>query len=322
MSRTQYTIKLLRNKIEEMDGTLLSDFATITSKTIVKIRCNKHNHIWYPTAERILRLNRWCRKCSDDDKRYSYNYVKSVIEEKDGTLLSASYENVNKPIGVRCNKCNHEWDTLFIRVLNGSWCAKCAGNKRYTYEEATHIIQNNGGILLTNKIDYVNATTKLNVRCITCNHTWYPVLHSILTNHWCPNCKTKNQTKLTEIVKDLFKTKVLSNYTDFKWLQNRDKCGTQRLDIYVPSIKLVIEYDGEQHFRPVKFSQSVSHKKANDIFNDQKRRDRKKNRRIKSHPEDVSVFIRIPYTEPITKENVIRILKENGVQISSLSERH
>jgi len=43
--------------------------------------------------------------------------------------------------------------------------------------------------------------------------------------------------------------------------------------------------------------------------------DKIKNAKVKKHPNDIKIFIRIPYTQKITKENIMKILKKNGVKI-------
>lgn len=63
---------------------------------------------------------------------------------------------------------------------------------------------------------------------------------------------SKGQDKLAAIVKGLLRCQVIQNFRGFKWLSTEN--GKQEIDIWVPKFKLAIEYDGEQHFRPVKFS--------------------------------------------------------------------
>lgn len=65
----------------------------------------------------------------------------------------------------------------------------------------------------------------------------------------CPKCKLKSQTILfnkicQEFPKDLVLFEV--NKNELPWLDN------QRLDIYFPKYNIAIEYDGEQHFMPIK----------------------------------------------------------------------
>ena len=94
---------------------------------------------------------------------------------------------------------------------------------------------------------------------------------------------------------------ICNNYREFGWL--KDKIGME-IDIWVPHLKLAIEYDGQQHFFPVRFG-GISQERAEDNFKSQKKRDRKKNRLIKAHPEEVNYFIRFKYDEPLDKEYIM-----------------
>lgn len=61
-------------------------------------------------------------------------------------------------------------------------------------------------------------------------------------------------------------------------------------DFYLPNIRVAIEYDGVQHFKPVKYFGGI------DAFIDQKRRDSEKNQ----YCIDSQIkLIRISYTEDI-----------------------
>jgi very-short-patch-repair endonuclease len=104
---------------------------------------------------------------------------------------------------------------------------------------------------------------------------------------------------------------VIADFNEFSWLIT-SKYGRQHLDIYIPSIKLAIEYDGEQHFKPVCFG-GIDIKKAQANLIQTKRLDRRKNNCIKSHPEDITYFIRFNYKEPLTEEYVKEKLIKSGI---------
>jgi hypothetical protein len=104
---------------------------------------------------------------------------------------------------------------------------------------------------------------------------------------------------------------IKTSYKKFRWLKTRNG-GTQEFDIWVPELKLAIEYDGEQHFKPVCFG-GCTLVEAKTNFDMQKRRDRLKNRKTKEHKDDVDIFIRIPYTEDINEARVAEILRSKGV---------
>jgi hypothetical protein len=109
---------------------------------------------------------------------------------------------------------------------------------------------------------------------------------------------------------------VYSNYTQFDWLRNKTRRGKQQIDIFVPSVKLAIEYDGAQHFRPVRFG-GISIELARENFKKQKRSDKLKDKKIKDHPEDVAFFIRIRYDEHLDETSIRDRLVEAGALIDN-----
>jgi very-short-patch-repair endonuclease len=136
---------------------------------------------------------------------------------------------------------------------------------------------------------------------------------AIRKRSWCPSCnKSKTQKLLNSIIKNIFIDYVVeTEFRGFEWLKTT-KVFKQHIDIYVPFIKLAIEYDGQQHFYPVCFG-GVSKEDAKEHFIYTKEMDKMKNEKIAAHPEDIITFIRIPYTEQINKDNIVRILCENDV---------
>lgn len=179
-------------------------------------------------------------------------------------------------------------------------------NSTYTIEEVRGIIEHKDCYLLSRT--YINNKTKLSVGCWNCKNRWKTTLKQFITKDspckWCGYNST--QHRLFEIIKSRFKDALL-NYRDFEWLKTSN--GRQEIDIYVPSVKLAIEYDGEQHFHPVCFG-GISKQRATQNLVKTKRLDKRKNAAIKKHVKDVRYFIRFNYKERITAEYVFRKLQK------------
>lgn len=93
-----------------------------------------------------------------------------------------------------------------------------------------------------------------------------------------------------------------SYFTEFTWDWLRSKNNFMFVDFYIPAKNLVIEYDGEQHYRMTK----IFHKTQKD-FENQKERDLLKDKLLSQHRINIR---RIPYTQKITKECILSILSE------------
>lgn len=177
-----------------------------------------------------------------------------------------------------------------------------------TFKEVRIVFENNDLELLSDV--YKNAHSPLKCRCKKCSNVWNITYANVHQRYSCPQCSScKSQKKLFKTIKKIFlNLDCFFNFKEFVWLRSKSS-RPQEIDIFVPALKLAIEYDGKQHFQSIDF---FGGEKA---FNLIKKLDQNKNKLISEHPEDVKTFIRIPYWEYITEENVIRILKESGVSV-------
>lgn len=82
-----------------------------------------------------------------------------------------------------------------------------------------------------------------------------------------------------------------------------------RFDFYLPRYNLFIEYDGEQHYKPVRFH-TQSNEEMERTFEETQRRDKIKNRYCEDN--DINL-LRIPYWE---KENIETIINSHLQRLS------
>ena len=246
-------------------------------------------------------------------KRYTIEFVKQFAEQKGGKCLSKEYINAKVKLLWQC-KCGYQWNANFDNVKNGkTWCPKCNDRTHIDITMVKEHIKSKGGECLSN--EYVNERNLMKFQCEN-GHQWETSFRTIYRNNtWCPKCvkiNNKSQIKLYNVIREIFPNfDIEFNYKGFDWLKT-SKFGCQEIDIFVNDIKLAIEYDGEQHFKPMRFGSKKDMLHKLKIIQD---RDQIKNEKITQHKEDVKYFVRIPYTEKINKDNVMRILKNNNVSI-------
>lgn len=106
------------------------------------------------------------------------------------------------------------------------------------------------------KVTYV--TNRVNV-CIVCpiHGEFYQTPHSRLSGRGCPKCLYKSQYNLyNRLCNELPNLEILYEYSP-DWL------GKQRFDIYIPKYNIAIEYNGEQHYKPMaKFGGVIGYNKT------------------------------------------------------------
>lgn len=237
--------------------------------------------------------------------RFVHEFVEKDINKRGGILLSANkYKNSYTLLKIKCKKCENIWMSSYHQIRQNYWCRKCWLKKKQksTINYINTILKKRKGVLV---FPYKNRNVPLKIKCLVCGKTFTRLIESIKNGAWCPCLNiSKTDYKLYLIIKDWFNSAIY-RYKKFHWLDG------QEIDIYVSELKLAIEYDGKQHFAPVCFGGSK--KSAKKKFKYTQKMDKLKNKKMKTHPEDIKYFIRIPYTESITKENVLKLLKEKGV---------
>lgn len=149
-----------------------------------------------------------------------------------------------------CKK-GHSWKSIISnRTKNGKrGCPYCANRillKGFNDLKTTHPNLVNEWNYDRNKIspDSIISGSTLKVWWI-CDkgHEWKASIVSRRRNHFCPICNSNKQTSICEkaIVYYLEKKKI-------KLIENY-KIGRKEIDIYIPSLKLGIEYDGQYYHR-------------------------------------------------------------------------
>ena len=196
---------------------------------------------------------------------------------------------------------------LFFRCLNnlvGSkqyFCLDCAisnsrESKKNSYEDILFRLEELSITPLDIK-QYKNSKSKMDVKCNTCGHEWKRIFSSMNVNYACPACSfSKGEKKIYKMLRyiniDFISQK---EFSDCKYKENLP------FDFYLPEFNLCIEYQGEQHYKPVDFKgEGKNIAKSNFIV--QKKRDRIKARYCKDN--NIPLLI-IPYTEFERIEEII-----------------
>lgn len=109
--------------------------------------------------------------------------------------------------------------------------------------------------------------------------------------------KWKSEAQLYSIASSVYPDAVYQYHAE--WL------GMQSLDIYIPSKSAAIEYQGIQHYQPVEHFGGEEH------FKKQQKNDKKKKTLCKEHGIKLIAW---SYSEHITEENFIKILKKNKIE--------
>ena len=111
-----------------------------------------------------------------------------------------------------------------------------------------------------------------------------------------------SETITFKIISQIYPYEEIIRHHRPDWLENLE------LDIYIPILDVGIEYQGQQHFKPIK---AWGGEKA---LKGVQERDRRKMEICKKKGV---TLIYINYTDPLTKSFITEILQENGLKIES-----
>ena len=136
--------------------------------------------------------------------------------------------------GYGCGKCGKEQ----INISNG---------KQLTQEQFLSRVSNIEGLSF-NKTIYKNKRQNI---IVTCNiHGDYITKAEILLKGCgCPKCKSSKG-------EDIIETWLINKNINYINQKSFKECSFERIlkfDFYLPELNTCIEYDGEQHFRPIKY---------------------------------------------------------------------
>lgn len=221
--------------------------------------------------------------------------VKSLTGN-DYTFLD-EYKGQKVDLHVRHNVCGNVYCVKPKNFLKGSRCLKC---RRLEVTKTNEKWQAEVFELVGTEYvflgDYINAKTKIKFQHKKCGHIGSITPHDFLKGVRCSICSS--------VIKSHGESDIM------KWLKNNDykyeyqktfvNCKNKQplpFDFYIPSIKMAIEYDGEQHFKPIDY-----------FGGDKEFKKRIKNDKIKNqYCDDNDIFlVRIPYT--ITGEGLTKML--------------
>ena len=137
------------------------------------------------------------------------------------------YINSEQKINVKFIICDTKWLVRTSHLLSGSGCPICSKNKRTKTTEQFIIELKNLNDNYTLMCDYINAQTKVVIKCKNCDNIWsVKPTHLISSKSQCPKCscekRSLDQRKTNEQFLIDFKKvhnnkyEIIGNYTNAK----------------------------------------------------------------------------------------------------------
>jgi len=314
-------------KINNCNYTLLTE--KYTNEITKLILTDNNGYLYTKTWTALQRLNDF--HIASDDNLYSIINIKlwCKLHNKKFELLSTEYINNSNDLIWKCleEECKEvfymSWDHI-SRDCGCGYCdgkqvglSNCLATKNPELAKEWHTVLNGN---LTPYDVTLYSGKKVWWKCKVCNHEWPASIANRSNGRGCPKC---NESKGEKECKRVFISKELIsiNQDNYDKLLKTEKNNNiyfipqmkfDRLlglggcllsyDFYIPILNLIIEYDGEYHYMPIKKYKNEPMKDAEERFRKQQIHDKLKNEYCKKHNIKL---LRIPYWD---FDNIEKIL--------------
>lgn len=231
-------------------------------------------------------------------KKTHEEFIKQMNTINSNIKILSQYQNNKTKVNCKCKICNHQWEARPDNLLHWG-CPRCrlvkiSNKNRKTQDEfikqATKVHNNK---YYYNNVNYIRDNVKVIITCPIHGDFWQtPSNH--LQGHGCPKCNTSKG--------ELFIEKYLTKHNI---LFERQYCiptiinpsGLAYIDFYLPDYNTFIEYNGRQHYIPIKYfggELELEHQKNRDNY-------------VKDFCKDNNyMLVEIPYT--MKDDEIIEIL--------------
>jgi very-short-patch-repair endonuclease len=225
----------------------------------------------YCSNKKLCELNRNCKKCFDKcfaSVERSKNWSDKNFEEP-----FEVFKNSHKKYWFDC-ECSHKFETsLRLISFDNCWCPYCANrilcnekiNCNSCHNKSFASIERSKNWSSKNKkkaIEVFKSTAeKFWFDCDKCGNNFESKLCHITDGSWCPNCRYKTE----DIVYDKLKKKypLLQRQYKVDWCKDKKHLP---FDLVIEERKIILEIDGEQHWKQVAKWKTPEHNRVRDIY--------------------------------------------------------
>ena len=217
--------------------------------------CPEHGEFWQYPKHLLKGIS--CQKCSREllskKKRMQLDEFIKKAKEVHGDKYDYSkveYINNSTQVCIICPEHGEFWQTPMVH-LAGHGCRKCFSekiSKIYAKKIECYVEQArevHGNKYDYSKINYINNHTDICIICPEHGEFWQnPSNH--LHGDGCPKCSQSSLENEISLLLD-------RNGIEYEHNKRYSFLDNLQLDFYIPSLKIAIECQGKQHFKPVAF---------------------------------------------------------------------
>lgn len=232
----------------------------VNNRTKVCIICPKHGEFWQKPHDHLDYCG--CPICAMKNrkeklKKSLINFIEKAIEIHGNKYdySKTEYINANTKITIIC-PIHGEFKQNARNHLQGQGCPLCGDMRKGDYQrgDTEKFIEDarkvHGDKYDYSKVEYYNNRQKVCIICPEHGEFWQKPLDHIHA-HGCPECGKTLDISEKLVLKELQNVfdDVVYQYRP-EWLGNIT--SRQSLDFYLPKYNIGVEYQGRQHFAPIR----------------------------------------------------------------------
>jgi hypothetical protein len=166
------------------------------NNTRIKVQCDKNHEPYFVTFANFYAGKR-CAECVGN-KQHTFDYVKSAIESSgEYILLSDNYQNNRQHLEVKCLYHDYTYKVTYANWQSGVRCKLCSNDRlsadrRKDFDVLKSEIESSGQFkLLSDKNDYINYTSDLEIYCTYCNNKFLDAYKDFRKRGNCKMCESR-----------------------------------------------------------------------------------------------------------------------------------
>jgi hypothetical protein len=254
----------------------------VNAKTKINIKCPVHG-VFNQTPDAHINSKQGCPKCAG--KHQSMQQILTKLKHKN-LSFEGEFVKYKQKVQWTCNTCNYTWSASFDNVINkNSGCMLCSKQvvsmlqiKNHSLNIKEKFTKIHGNRYDYSQVDYLGARKKVRIICNKHGEfTQTPNKH--LSGEGCPYCSMSRGEKQIQMILD----ECMISY-EFQY-RVRYKDQLLIFDFYVPSKRILIEYNGEQHYKKHHFFH-----KSNQRYTEMKYRDSLKKQYARAQEHNLHVI--------------------------------
>jgi hypothetical protein len=259
LSKDEY-FKRVKKKFKDYFSYNEGSFINVNEN--IEIYCPIHGHYIY-NAKSHLYSKFGCPKCTTAYARNT-KYTKEEFIEKCNKIHKnkfnydkVEYYNRSKLVIITC-PIHGDFKQSPAIHMRGCGCNKCSNENKNTNKLTKNMfikksIGVHGMIYDYSKVEYIHAHKKVTIICPKHGEFYQEPASHIYSKCGCPKCK---ESKAENIIRDMLMKNNIFFISQHKFLDCKYKRPLP-FDFYIPDINCVIEFQGEQHYNPLRFLSKV-----------------------------------------------------------------